>query len=286
MSARTHGSSWRFLVAIAPLLGAAFLVFALAQGEPDVVLAPVTHAVLAGVACIGTLIAWSVARRLRGTPLVSIATSPQGYVAIRGTASPLPDATLVSTGGRPCVWFERSEGRQGSRHASYRSFDSAHPFVLRDGSGSCLVAPRGASISGGIVETDGSTRERRIEAGAELYVVGQFHHFPSSRHQTTAGELGASEVPVGRSVEFGTQGAPDPTATARIHAELAAAGNAQRQELERARLPSLPLIAVPDGIAPFIIAADDRDGGLALYTWLARLDASVAAASLLALWYL
>lgn len=279
MTARTNASSWRFLVAIAPMLGAGFVVFAVFQGEADFAQSPVVYAVLCAVACAGTLVAWSVPRRLAATPVVAIHDAKEGYVALRGRAEPLPGAPLVSTRGVPCVWFERSEPRQG-KTGTYRSFDSAQPFLLVDATGRCLVSPTAANITGGQVETDAAGRERRILAGDEIFVAGRFQPMTAELLETLSRNLRDNPTPAGAVLQ--TDNPPD-LRRADLSETLQETETARAATRASATLPALPVVTAPADLAPYIISADSADGGASTYRWLMRIDAGVAAVCVVAI---
>jgi len=100
MSVMTHDTKWRLLVGAAPVIGVAFFVWAVAQGEADVARSPTARAILAVVAALGTAVTWWTARQLRSAPSVPVARAMAlahagqlaGLVALRGRARALPDA--------------------------------------------------------------------------------------------------------------------------------------------------------------------------------------------------
>ena len=154
MSLGTQDTTWRLLIGAAPVIGVAFFVWAAAQGEADVARSATARAILAGVAALGTAVAWWTARQLRSAPAVPVAKAAAmarsgqggGLVALRGRARALPDAVpLISPEGELCLWFEHGQQRAPRDSARH----SVRPFLLVDDSGaSVVVLPAGAEIHG------------------------------------------------------------------------------------------------------------------------------------------
>jgi hypothetical protein len=284
MSVMTHESKWRLLVGAAPVIGVAFFVWAVAQGEDDVARSPTARAILAAVAALGTAVAWWTARQLRATPTVpvsragALARSGQlrGLVALRGRARALPDAVpLVSPDGELCLWYG------GLEPGPYR--DSVRPFLLADDSGECIVLPAGADVTGhGPVPlpaaADGSGRaaERLLRNGDRIQVVGRF---VAASPEALALQAQAASL-VARAEASQAQfrnGDPLPFRDLRSAAAAGAAFVAA-PPLARHGLP-LSVIAAPEPGAPLgiRIGADDGEGGL--YGLLAVVDCLVLVVS-------
>jgi hypothetical protein len=195
MSLMTHDAKWRLLVGAAPVIGAAFFVWAAAQGEADVARSPTARLILAILAALGTAVAWWTAYQLRVAPSVTVARASAlaqagqlaGMVALRGCARALPDAVpLISPEGELCLWFRHRE------RIGHRCSDSVRPFLLVDDSGECIVLPAGADVTGegpvptsagrsglrgrtGIDDTrDLQASERLLRNGDRIHVVGRF----------------------------------------------------------------------------------------------------------------
>jgi hypothetical protein len=146
-----------------------------------------------------------IARLVEDTPRSRIRSAAQGYVELAGRTSWLPGTTNVAPlTQRPCVWWRfriQKRVRAGSgtrRRESWRTIDqgrSTEPFVLDDGTGSCIVQPQGAEIVTGEattwygdtpwprpqqdtrsrgLERDYRYHEERIYQDVEAYVLGGF----------------------------------------------------------------------------------------------------------------
>ena len=304
MSVMTHDAKWRLLVGAAPVIGVAFFVWAVAQGEADVARSPTARAILAGVAALGAAVAWWTARQLRGAPVLPVAEASrlaragqlQGPVAIRGRARALPDAVpLVSPDGELCLWFRHGEQPAQRRDAA----GSLRPFLLVDHSGACIVLPAGADVSGsgplaahaasgddGRADSPGQpARERLLRDGDRIQVVGRFVD-ASAEALALQDAAAALMARTGFPVVMLHSSDPPPSSDLRSAALAGAPFVAAPPRLPRL---ALPVIAAPGASQPFTIRIGSEDGEGALYGVLAVLDccvlvvaAGLAASSLLA----
>lgn len=290
MAVRTHDSKWRLLVAGAPLLGVAFIVFAALQGEPEVAKSRTVMEILAGVAALGGLVAWWTAYQLRAAPAVPVALAQAGQVALRGRAQARPGAApLLSPDGVACLWFKHS--RQALHQ--YNASDSVRPFLLVDDTGQCIVLPAGADITGSsksspqaagqrlpeVKDVSGKSTggyaggERLLREGDDIHVVGCFT--PAS---TEAMDLQAQAAHLIAQTEL-------PRVVLRSYNEsaLQSAPPTGPPPLPSAPPPvapmTLPVMGQPKGAAPFIISIASRDGQAGLYGFLAAVDALVLCAA-------
>jgi len=146
--------------------------------------------VFAGFATLAALalfvLIWRNLRRARlveDTPTARIRSAPQGYVELEGRASELPDTPVVAplTGTR-CVWYrfriqEEEDDAHGSGWSTLESGVSEAPFAFSDGSGDCVVDPRGAEVIAAVREVwrgnarwpDPARRRSRFGAGRYRY---------------------------------------------------------------------------------------------------------------------
>ncbi|MBK1710361.1 GIDE domain-containing protein [Marichromatium gracile] len=90
-------------------------------------------------------------RRVTDTPTARIRSAAQGQVELQGLAAPHQAPLLAPLTGAPCLWYRyrieerRDSGRQ-QRWVKVEADSSEAPFLIDDGSGQCLVDPRGAQI--------------------------------------------------------------------------------------------------------------------------------------------
>lgn len=187
----------------------AFRNWVFATDPGDFWLLVVGAVAFAGFGWFSALACYRRARLIEDTPTARIRSAPQGYVEITGQAEPHEGKLLSAPlSGRPCVWYSYEickKTRQpgvgtkgfGVRHSWKRveGEASTQPFVVDDGTGTCLVHPEGAKTIVASKETwYGSSRhpsggpagtwtdrlgryryhEERIEPASPLYAMGWF----------------------------------------------------------------------------------------------------------------
>jgi hypothetical protein len=139
--------------------------------------------VLALIACISVAL-WVLnfrrARAVGDTPTSRIASAPQGYVELAGTARPFPGDRMVCPVSRiHCVWYHYViEEKRGDKWKRVKEDVSGDSFLIHDGTGEAVVDPDFAEIY--------TTRKRhwRVDSqrftewllvpGEPLYVIGEF----------------------------------------------------------------------------------------------------------------
>jgi hypothetical protein len=176
---------------------------------------------LASLACLALGVHYlRQALAVTGTATSYIRSAAQGYVVLVGEGVPLPGHPMLAPfSSTPCVWWSTQvettlvggvsgESMTTSGDAFNKHF-SKGPFLLRDGSGECLVDPDnadvqvksrdvwyGSSLSGGSVAQSHRTRgiaddlryvEERIELHQRIMVRGYFRtaHADPAATQTT-----------------------------------------------------------------------------------------------------
>ncbi len=92
------------------------------------------------------------ARVIENTPTSKLRSAAQGFVELQGTIRAIPGSTLTAPLSQtPCAWFEYEiEKYVGGKHDRWQTVESDEsdaPFLLDDGTGTCLVLPAGASIT-------------------------------------------------------------------------------------------------------------------------------------------
>ncbi|MGG2396536.1 GIDE domain-containing protein [Pseudomonas sp. SH1-B] len=159
-------------------------------------------------ACLGgawwCLRRWSQARHLLDTPTSKIRSAAQGYVELYGVLEELPDMQIRGPlTGKPCLWwrFRIEEYRSSGKKRSWRVIESGASDTwlrLADGTGECLIDPRGAEVRTAVREVwEGNLRhpmgpaktgllgflssgqryrycEERFHVGQPLYAIGDF----------------------------------------------------------------------------------------------------------------
>lgn len=110
----------------------------------------------------------------------TVASAVQGYVELKGSAAAHAAEPLYSPlRGLPCVWYRYEiQEKRGEKWETVSRQVSDATFLLRDGSGECIVDPDHAEIMSQHIEikTIGQTRqtEHLILTGDRLYALGQF----------------------------------------------------------------------------------------------------------------
>jgi len=90
-------------------------------------------------------------RLIHDTPTAAVRSAPQGYVELIGQAQPLRALLPARLTGIPCCWYrwrieqQRRSGRS-SKWVVVERGESEQPFVIDDGTGRCIVDPRGATL--------------------------------------------------------------------------------------------------------------------------------------------
>ena len=120
-------------------------------------------------------------RMMSDTPTSRIASAAQGYAELQGRAAPEPGAGLVSKlTALPCIWFRyvvEFRNRE-DKWEQVGAGESVDPFLLRDGSGECVIDPAGAEILTRHREKwtrdDYRYTEWLLLADEPLYAIGEF----------------------------------------------------------------------------------------------------------------
>ena len=96
--------------------------------------------------------AWRKNRVIEDTPTSRVRSAAQGYVELSGRGVlPANSANRAPLTGTPCAWWHYKIEQRGSSGRSrswctIQSDTSAEPFLLDDGTGQCLIDPRGAEV--------------------------------------------------------------------------------------------------------------------------------------------
>jgi len=152
--------------------------------------------------------AWRKSRLIEDMPVSRVRSAAQGYAELSGECRSLANNVRGPLTRLPCAWwrYKIEERDRSSRSRSWETIDSGiseTPFLLDDGTGQCLIDPRGAEIAGqtstvwygdspqpGLRIPDGpgilgafehllfSRRyrytEERLQHGDRLYAIGDF----------------------------------------------------------------------------------------------------------------
>jgi hypothetical protein len=152
--------------------------------------------------------AWRKCRLIEDMPVSRVRSAAQGYAELYGQCRSAADTVRGPLTHQACAWwrFKIEERDRSSRSRSWTTIDSGTsdaPFLLDDGTGQCLIDPRGAEIAGqtrtvwygdsrqpGLRIPDGAgivgclerllfTRryrytEERLQHGDRIYAIGDF----------------------------------------------------------------------------------------------------------------
>ena len=146
-----------------------------------------------------SLLAWFSAlhryRMISGTPTSRIASAAQGYVELVGRAHPHGDPILGKYSMLPCLWYRYKVERKNSKNewSHESSGESEAPFCINDGSGSCVIDPRGAEIMTQHKDTwqvaDRRYTEWKLIPQDNLYALGEFRTMGGSNNPVTRNDL-------------------------------------------------------------------------------------------------
>ncbi|MFG0584603.1 GIDE domain-containing protein [Pseudomonas sp. zjy_9] len=238
---------------------------------------------------------WSQARHLLDTPTSKIRSAAQGYVELYGVLEALPDMQLSGPlTGKPCLWwrFRIEEYRSSGSKRSWRVVESgASDAWLRlvDGTGECLIDPRGAEIRAAVREVwEGNLRhplgpaktgllgflssgqryrysEERFHVGQPLYAIGDFSTHGAAQQgfdmQSAQGEVirewKGDYVGLLRRFDSDGNGQLDEQEWNRVR--LAAQLEAEDRHRLKAAEPAQNQMAKPGERQPFILSNSGED---------------------------
>jgi hypothetical protein len=251
--------------------------------------------------------AWAKNRTIEDTPTSRVRSAAQGYVELSGRgALPQNCANQAPLTGLPCPWwrYKIEERRYSGRSRSWstiQSDTSAVPFLLDDGTGRCLIDPRGAEVFPGatdvwygptqwpqvhvpngsgifawLVDTFVTDRYRyteyRLQAHEALYAIGAFRSLGGvsvDNPDAAVAELlhAWKQDPAALLARFDAN--HDGTLSAAEWEQARAA--ARRQVLEGRAAdtgpPSLNVLAKPKDGRSFLLAASDGETLARRFRW-------------------
>jgi hypothetical protein len=241
--------------------------------------------------------AWAKNRTVEDTPTSRVRSAAQGYVELTGRGLASPDSSnKAPLTGTPCTWWRykieerRATGRSRS-WSTIQSDTSVAPFLLDDGTGHCLIDPRGAEVFPGakdvwygpeewpqvhipngtgvfgwlvdnLVTDKYRYTEYRLQADEELYAIGAFRSLGGAGVEDPDDAVAAllhawKEDPAALLARFDTN--HDGTLSVAEWEQARAA--ARREVLEHraaeTRPPSLNVLADPGDGRSFLLAACD-----------------------------
>ncbi len=250
---------------------------------------------------IGGLRALRRARVIEDTPTSRIRSAAQGYVELTGIGHPGGEPLLTPLTGTPCCWYHCRVERyvRSGKHSHWktvRDVTSESPLILRDGTGECLIDPRGAEVhprhrriwygnsvmpargpggGSGLRRVFGGGRyrytEERLDAGDPLYAIGEFVTLGGARedlHAAVGRILRAwKQDPQTLLHRFDTDGDGRIDADEWEQARAAARQVALQARLEAADRPPVHTLGRPRDGRPFILATDSQRDLTRRYRW-------------------
>jgi len=153
---------------------------------------------LSGIALI-SFFAWYSAllryRMISGTPTSRIASAAQGYVELTGKGLPHGEAILGKYSMLPCLWYRYKVERRNHKNewSTESTGESDAPFCIDDGSGICVIDPRGAEIITQHKDTwqvaDHRYTEWKLIQQDNLYALGEFRTMGGSSNTLSRSDL-------------------------------------------------------------------------------------------------
>ncbi|WP_372874123.1 GIDE domain-containing protein [Pseudomonas sp.] len=261
---------------------------------------------------------WSQARHLLDTPTSKIRSAAQGYAEFYGVLAALADGQLrAPLTGKPCLWwrFRIEEYQSNGKKRSWRVVESGSSEAwlrLSDGTGECLIDPRGAEVRPAIREVWqghqrhplGSAksgvlgwlgggkryryREERLQVGQPLYAIGDFRSSGGGRQARDA-EAAQSTVIREWKGDFSgllqrfdsdRNGQLDEQEWARVR--LAAQLEAEDRHRQQSAQPAQHHLGKPGESRPFILANAGEDELARHFHWQAAASALLCLAGAMA----
>jgi hypothetical protein len=152
-----------------------------------------------GIMAAISLVAWySALHRLRaitGTPTSRIASAAQGYVELIGRGRPGPTQLISKLRALPCLWYRwRVEQRnEKNQWTTLDKGESRDYFMLRDGTGECVVDPGNAEIitkhCDSWIRGEYRYTEWKLIQDDYIYALGEFKTLGGSTTTLTHDEL-------------------------------------------------------------------------------------------------
>lgn len=253
----------------------------------------------------------SQARHLLDTPTSKIRSAAQGYVEFYGVLHDQPDTRIAAPlTGKPCLWwrYRIEEYHSSDKNRSWRVVErgtSEGWLLLDDGTGQCLIDPRGAHVrpstrevwrgnlrhprgpvKTGLLAWLGSGKsyrytEERLHAGQPLYAIGDFRSSGGGRQGL---DLEAAQRAVVREWkgDFGgllqrfdsdDNGQLDEREWNRVR--LAARLEAEDRHRQASARPAQNHMARPGEAQPFILSSSGEDELARQFYWQAAGGAAV-----------
>ncbi len=243
--------------------------------------------------------AWRKNRLIADTPVSRIRSAVQGYVELRGRGdSPAQTSIKAPLTHEACAWwrYQIQAWRRNGKSKEWVTIEegtSEAPFVLDDGTGQCLVDPRGAEVVApttdiwcgdsrypsvrrptatgalGWLERNLTTRpyryiEQRLDSGRYLCAIGEFRTHGGIRTGDADAAVSAllhdwKKDQAGLLARFDENHDGVIGAAEWEKARAAAAAQVSAQRLAEPVAAAVSVVAKPGDGRPFVLTASDRD---------------------------
>ncbi len=130
-----------------------------------------------------------------GTPTSRIASAAQGFVELLGEAKPYGTHILGKYSNQPCLWYRYVVAKKNHKNEwrTEETGESDASFMVDDGTGHCIIHPRGAEIitHHKKIWRVGNRRytEWKILERDEIYALGEFKTEGGSTTAVTQNDL-------------------------------------------------------------------------------------------------
>ncbi len=239
------------------------------------------------------LVAWLAAlkryRAIADTPTAVLRSVAQGYVELTGTCRAIPYADLLRPGrAPPCVWYYAiiRYKRRRSGDPEYRFEFSDETFLIEDGTGECVIAPRHAEVlSAHQIKWEDEHAfydVRYLLPGDRLYAIGDMRTLRAAdgslsrcgdlsailrlewKQERRNAEVGAllrewKQDRVGLVRKFDTDGDGDDDLKEWQGAETAAEREVDARHREPRPKPGLQMMRAPNDGRPFLLSNRNPD---------------------------
>lgn len=246
---------------------------------------------------------FSQARHLLDTPTSKIRSAAQGYVEFYGVLQETTEAQLnAPLTNTPCLWwrYKIEEYRSDGDKRSWRTLESGSSeawLSLGDGTGSCLINPRGAEVrpqtrqvwKGSLRHPLGAARtgwgalfggannyrytEERLHVGQPLYAIGDFRSTGGGRQGLDTQAAKGAVIREWKSdfsgllQRFDTDGNGQLDEQEWQRVQLAAGLEAEDRHRQQSVQPALHHLGKPAEAQPFVLSCAGEDDLVRQFYW-------------------